>query len=1161
MAESSAKTPPRVRIFRAALAITGTGEKHKRRLRACLAVADGFLQMAGERRSHGPAEVRTDALDIRVWLGGLGLESYEEAFRSHAVDADVLFDLTEADLERLGVLLGHRKKMLGSIAKLKAQAAPPQAPDARPTATNQVGEGERRQVTVVFADLVGYTALSRELDAEDTHALLGRFFDGVDRIIIEHGGHIDKHIGDCVMAVFGAPIAHGNDEERAVLAALAIHAAMPSFGKDFARDLRAHIGIANGEVVASGTGSLAHREYTVTGDTVNLAARLVEFAGPGETLISDPVRDALGTRLDCADAGSLSVKGFALPVKAHRLRGLRAPAEQAAPLVGRLHELHQFKAALSACLATSRGSTIHIRGEAGIGKTRLVRQFAADAVAAGFVCHYGQVLDFGSRRDAIRDLIRGMLGIGEDADNRAAQAIVAEAVAGLASPDDAVFLYDLLDLSQPLALRGLYDAMDNSTRNRGKARLLLELIASASRKRPRLLVIEDAHWADGAVRESLATLATAVSECPAVFAVTSRIEGDPIDDAWRRGWRGAALLTIELGPLRREDALVLARSTTGATGDLAEQSVERAGGNPLFLEQLLRHAAEDVKGTVPGSIQALVQARVDGLEPPHKRALQAASVLGQQFSIASLRHLIGDQNYDCAVLRSQALLRPVGEDLLFAHALIRDAVYSSLLRARRAELHLSAAAWYEGRDDALRAEHLDRAGDAHAPRAYADAVRPQMTLLRYERALQLAERGLAIAASTQDRLRLSLLRAEILRELGRLQDALQAFRDAAHTATDDLTRSEASIGIASCVRLLGASEEGFDALEVAEPLARKANAERQLAEIHYYFGSLLFTKGDVEACLHHHEQARDSAVKAADAEWEARALSGLGDAHYGRGRMRLALEHFRRCRALCQERGFGRVEVGSTHMIGVVRRYLLECREAIEDVSAATAMAAKVGNARTRMVALNILGEMLVDAGQIAQGRAALEEAIGLALSFDNRRYRAYILHELGRAYVQEARSAEAIAALDEALALSRETGMRFIGPRVLAAIALIDDRRRADVLAQGDEVLRAGCLAHNALWFHRDALEACLEAGEPASARARAAAFEDLTAAEPLPWSDFFIARGRALADHREGRSDQAHIEELKRLKRQAGEVGLIAPIPRIDAALAQLGALQEGV
>ncbi|MFI4996927.1 MAG: adenylate/guanylate cyclase domain-containing protein [Hyphomicrobiales bacterium] len=1091
-------------------------------------------------------------MDIGVWLRSLGLQNYEEVFRNHAVDGDVLFDLTEADLERLGVLLGHRKKMLGSIAKLQLEEPLPALPAVGSPEPLADAQGERRQVTVLFADLVGYTALSGELDSEDMHALLGRFFSGVDHIIVGHGGHVDKHIGDCVMAVFGAPVAHGNDEERAILAALAMRAAMPSFGSVSERALSAHIGVANGEVVASGTGSAAHREYTVTGDTVNLAARLTDFAGTGEILISDRVRQALGERLDCMDAGLLSVKGFASPVRAHRVHGLRASAEEPlTPLVGRQHELHQFNAALSTCLATGRGSTIHIRGEAGIGKTRLVKKFVGEATASGFACHLGQVLDFGSRRDAIRDLVRAVLGLGPDTQTAAIEASAAVAAAGLAREDDVVFLYDLLDLAQPLASRSLHDAMDNSARNSGKARLLAALIDSASRRQARLLVIEDVHWADKSVRDSVATLVNAVSECPAVLVTTSRADGDLIDQSWRREWHGATLITIELGPLRREDALALARSTSNADEGLAQQSVERAGGNPLFLEQLLRHAKEDAQATLPGSIQALVQARVDRIEPRHRRALQAASVLGQSFELPALRYLLDDDRYDCAALSSHALVRPLGESFLFAHALIRDAVYASLLRARRAEMHLAAASWYADRDKALRAEHLDRARDSEAPRAYAEASRSQMALLRHERALQLAERGIAIASSSQDRFELGLLRAEILRELGKVHDALQAFRALAEAAADDLTRCSASVGIASCVRLLGGSEEGLAALRVAEPLARGQDAYRQLAQIHYYFGSLLFTGGEVEGCLHHHEQARDFALKAGDAEWEARALSGLGDAHYGRGRMRVALAHFRHCRELCRELGFGRIEVGSTHMIGAIRRYLLQCKDAIEDLRSAAAMATKVGNARTKMVALNILGEILVDAGCCGEARNALEEALELAVAFDNRRYRAYVLYELGRAHFYDVRQGDAQAALDEALILSRDTDMRFIGPRVLAVLALVNGERRLERMAEGERLLRGGCLAHNALWFYRDAMEAHLRAGDAVQARACATALEDFTRDEPLPWSDFFIGRGRALADHVDGRRDRHHFDDLRRFKEEAILAGLKPAIAEIDAAL----------
>ena len=252
------------------------------------------------------------------------------------------------------VAIGHRRKLLDAIAALGAHA-----PEV--AATPEL-EGERRQVTVVFADLAGFTALSRELDAEEAHALLERFFTCADRLVAEHGGRIDKHVGDCVMAVFGAPVAHGNDAERAVRAALAIRDAMPTVAAEAGRPVTVHIGVAGGEVVASGTGSVTHREYTITGDSVNLAARLTDAARPGEILVSDAVRRTLVDRLDCEETGALAVKGLADPVLAWRLRGVSAPSASARrPLVGRDVELGQFRAVLDACVGSGRGRAVLVR--------------------------------------------------------------------------------------------------------------------------------------------------------------------------------------------------------------------------------------------------------------------------------------------------------------------------------------------------------------------------------------------------------------------------------------------------------------------------------------------------------------------------------------------------------------------------------------------------------------------------------------------------------------------------------------------------------------------------------------------------------------------------------------------------------------------------------
>ncbi|HEX5794241.1 MAG TPA: adenylate/guanylate cyclase domain-containing protein, partial [Geminicoccaceae bacterium] len=287
----------------------------------------------------------------------------------------------------------------------------PGAPEP-PPATAGATEGERRQVTVLFVDLVGFTALASELDAEEVHGLLGRFFARADGLVEAFGGRVDKHIGDCVMAVFGAPVAHGNDPERAARAALAIRDAVPALGQEIGREVSVHIGVASGQVVASGTGSDTHSEYTVTGDSVNLAARLTDRAQSGEILVSDAVRRQLPARFSCAEAGALEVKGLARPVLAWRLAGLSEGLRaHGRPFVGRRAELAQFQGMLRACRESGAGQTIYLRGEAGIGKTRLVEEFRRQAEDQGFAFHLGLVLDFGAGtgRDAIRALVRSLL--------------------------------------------------------------------------------------------------------------------------------------------------------------------------------------------------------------------------------------------------------------------------------------------------------------------------------------------------------------------------------------------------------------------------------------------------------------------------------------------------------------------------------------------------------------------------------------------------------------------------------------------------------------------------------------------------------------------------------------------------------------------------------
>jgi len=261
-------------------------------------------------------------MDVGDWLRSLGFGAYAEAFAGNGIDLGILAELTNDDLKDLGVArLADRRAMLKAIALLPTNSA------KRLDPLSSTAIGERRQVAVLFADLTDFTRLSIKIGAEETHAMLNRYFELVDGIIESYGGRVDKHIGDNVMAVFGAPIAHHDDSLRAVFAAIEIHERITSLTTDSGSGLQAHIGIASGQVVASGTGSLAHHEYTVTGEAVNLAARLQDQAGPGETLISGPLYRTIADRVSCEALGEVAMKGLEEPVL--RRQAARAQVERA----------------------------------------------------------------------------------------------------------------------------------------------------------------------------------------------------------------------------------------------------------------------------------------------------------------------------------------------------------------------------------------------------------------------------------------------------------------------------------------------------------------------------------------------------------------------------------------------------------------------------------------------------------------------------------------------------------------------------------------------------------------------------------------------------------------------------------------------------------------
>jgi class 3 adenylate cyclase/tetratricopeptide (TPR) repeat protein len=1097
-------------------------------------------------------------MDVEVWLKGLGLEQYAETFADNGVDAALLPELTNDDLRDLGVSrLADRKTILKAIAGLSGSEDGPA--DELPSPT--IAAGERRQVTVLFADIAGYTKLSSELGAEETHGLLNRYFEAVDSIVEGYGGSVDKHMGDNVMAVFGAPVAHDDDPLRAVRAALDIHERMVTLSDEAGHRLSAHIGIASGQVVASGTGSDAHREYTVTGDSVNLASRLQDKAAPGETLISDTAYRAVAERVDCEMLGDIAVRGLDAPVRAWRVGALRTGDEdrKRVTFVGRRAERAQFAGVIEACRANGTGQVVVVRGEAGIGKTGLVQEFAKVAADQGYAIHRGLVLDFGvgKGQDAIRSVVRSLLGVAPGGGKALRQAAADSAISGgVIAAEQRVFLNDLLDLAQPVEDRAMYDAMDNATRNDGKRAVVADLIGRVSAASPIVVIVEDVHWADPLMLSHLATMADAAADCPTLIVMTSRIEGDPLDQGWRASTGGCPLMTVDLGPLRRDEALTLAGTFIDATEQVAQDCIKRAGGNPLFLEQLLRNAEERGDEEVPASIQSLVLARMDRLTSTDKRALQAASVIGQRFALDVLRRLMDDDGYDCAGLLEHRLARPEGNDYLFAHALIQEGVYSSLLKATRCELHVRAADWFSDHDPILHAQHLDRAESQNAAKAYLDAAEGQAALYRYERAQQLVARGLEIAQDDTTRFTLMKFSGELFLDLGQGQAAVEAFRAALDSATNEIQTCHALIGLASGMRLTDELEAALPYLDRAEGPAKSNRLDLELARLHHLRGNLYFPLGNIEGCREEHGLALESAQRAGSPEWEAQALGGLGDAEYARGRLLTAHQLFIRCFDLCRRHGFGRIEVANLCMVGGggTYHYMHDLDAALTASLSAIDMSEKFGHDRATINANFSASQVYFDIGEFSKAEMCIERMKALVERIATRRFMARCLHHEGRIRLAQGHRREAAKLCRTAMKISRETGTGYCGALILATLARASDdaHERAEALSEGQRLLDDGCLSHNYYEFYIEGMEGGLERQDWESVERYAEALAAFTSIEPLPRTEFFIARGRALAAFGRGRRDDATMQELKRLCDEAERVGLRTVSSALNMALA---------
>jgi class 3 adenylate cyclase/predicted ATPase len=717
-------------------------------------------------------------MDVAAWLRGLGLERYEQAFLDNEIDEGVLPSLTAEDLKDLGVtLVGHRRKLLDAIAALGPTSSATTV-TAAPSAAPTPADAERRQLTVMFCDLVGSTALSTRHDPEDLREVIGAYHRAVAEIVAGFDGFVAKYMGDGVLIYFGYPQAHEDDAERAVRAGLG---AIDAVGRlDIkSTELQARVGIATGLVVVGdliGAGSA--QEQAVVGETPNLAARLQALAAPASLVIAASTRQQIGELFDLEDLGSQQLAGFGGRQRAWRVLGesgavsrFEALRSGESPLVGRDEEVELLVRRWQQA-KTGEGRVVLISGEPGIGKSRLT---AALSEHIGGEPHT-RLRYFCSphhQDSALYPFIAQLERAAGFTRDDTADAKLAKLRATLApGGDDVVLLSELLSLPSAAAELDL-----SPQRKREKLfEALLNQLEAEIRQHSVLMVFEDAHWIDPTSRELLDLAVDRVRRLPVLLAITFRPEFLP-------PWGGRAHVTsLALNRLGERAGEALVHTLAGnapLTAEMVAEIVERTDGVPLFVEELTKAVLESAgQGdrvaavlatasqtalSVPATLHASLMARLDRLGPSAKEIAQIGAVLGREFGYELIEPVARrpERELQAALdLLSEAGLlfcrgAPPHASYLFKHALVQDAAYSTLLRGRRQELHARGAAALGEcfpdlveRQPELLAHHLTAAGDTErAVEQWLKAGERAAGRLAHVEAIAHFERGLGLLAS------------------------------------------------------------------------------------------------------------------------------------------------------------------------------------------------------------------------------------------------------------------------------------------------------------------------------------------------------------------------------------------------------------------------------
>ena len=694
---------------------------------------------------------------VSAWLDNLGLGIYREAFQQNAIAWDVLPELNEGDLEALGVLLGHRKTLLRAIAQLSQRAegmSPGSIPIAvspdKPPVPPERDQAERRQLTVMFCDLVDSTTLAHRLDPEDLQDVIRHFLDACSHTIGRFNGYIAKYMGDGMLVYFGYPHAHENDAERAVYAGLAILDTVKTLHQDNPHpefSIAARIGIATGRVVVGELmGQDTAKERSVFGETPNLAARLQALAQPNHLVIDPVTKRLVGHEFEFADHGAVSLKGFDTPVQVWQVLSARLSASRfesyrsshLTNFVGREQEISLLLGRWREAVG-GEGQVVLLCGEAGIGKSRIARSLGDRLADERYQTIPFQCSPYHTNTALYpaTTFLRQAAGLASQ-DSAQAQlekldALVLES--GIENQDTVSLLADLLSIRGEH--RGPSLTVSSETRKDMTLEALVQYLQRLADRYPVLFILEDAHWLDPTTLDLLTRIIDRIRQMRMLLLITFRPDFKPV---WAE-YSHVTFLTLSRFP-RRQSAELVAAMTGGKElpPEVQQAILAKTDGVPLYIEALTESVLESglltegnesftLKGPlkelpIPDSLQALLMERVDRLGPA-KEIVQTGAAIGREFTYELLQATVEvpDSQLKNALdhFVASGLISQEGEIPLakyhFKHALVQEAAYSTLPKKSRRLLHARIAKTLESRfaerittEPELLAYHYEQAG-------------------------------------------------------------------------------------------------------------------------------------------------------------------------------------------------------------------------------------------------------------------------------------------------------------------------------------------------------------------------------------------------------------------------------------------------------------------